>query len=795
MNKYFKKLELDKILELLAEQTISDACREKALKIKPSFDEAEIRTELQKTDDAFRLSAKFGTPRFRKIKDISFSLRRCKSGSALSFRELLDVADILRETNMLCDWFGQCESMENSLSEYFRELYPIKQLEQRISESIISEEEMSDAASPELASIRKRIVRQGMNIREQLDKLTKSRSTQKFLQEAIVTMRDGRYVVPVRSEYKNEIAGLVHDTSATGQTFFIEPMSVVEANNEIRVLRSREQAEIERITRELSEQVGQNADSIANNFRVAEILELYFAKANLGAKMRGIAARIVPEPRVVLNQARHPLISQDTVVPISVEIGGKYESLIITGPNTGGKTVAIKTVGLLTLMTMCGLMIPAGDGSEIGVFDGIYVDIGDEQSIEQSLSTFSSHMVNVVKILSLADDRSLVLIDELGSGTDPVEGAALAVSILTDLRERHSKVCATTHYQEVKMFALQTDGVENASCEFDVNTLKPTYRLIVGVPGKSNAFAISQRLGMPEEVIARARELVSTENKRFEQVVDALEKSRQELEALKESVAVSERNARLTESELKQKLSELEQQKEKELESARQRAMSIVEETRFRSNQLLNELEELKKVKDKEALRQGLSSAKSRTNSALNKMQDDANPVVERRAEHYVLPRPLKAGDTVMLADTKREGVLMTVPNMSGTCYVQVGMMKIKTNQKNLRLVENKKKQPQPQKSVGGSVKKQVTSNMNRRGGMELDIRGMMTDEGVLEMERFIDGAQLSGISSVVIIHGKGTGALRAAVQQALKTNPAVKSYRQGAYGEGEAGVTVVELK
>ena len=585
MNKYYKKLELDKILELLAEQTSSDSCRDKALKLSPSFDEAEIRRELQKTNDAFTLSAKFGTPRFRRIKDISFSLRRCKSGSALSFRELLDVADILRETNMLCDWFGQCESMENSLSEYFRELYPIKDLEQRISESIISEEEMSDAASPELASIRKRIVRQGMNIREQLDKLIKSRSTQKFLQEAIVTMRDGRYVVPVRSEYKNEVSGLVHDTSATGQTFFIEPMSVVEANNEIRVLKSREQAEIERITQELSARVGENADSIANNFRVAQILELYFAKANLGAKMRGVAANIVSEPRISLHQARHPLIDQNSVVPITVELGGAYSSLMITGPNTGGKTVAIKTIGLLTLMTMCGLMIPAGDGSEVGIFGGIYVDIGDEQSIEQSLSTFSSHMVNVVKILSLADDRSLVLIDELGSGTDPVEGAALAVSILSTLREQGAKVAATTHYQEVKMYALQTEGVENASCEFDVNTLKPTYRLIVGVPGKSNAFAISQRLGMPDYVIDRAKELVSTENKRFEQVVDALEKSRQELEALKESAAISERNAKMTESELKQKLSDLEQQKEKELESARQRAMSIVEETRFRSNQ------------------------------------------------------------------------------------------------------------------------------------------------------------------------------------------------------------------
>lgn len=792
MNKYYKKLELDKILELLAEQTYSDACREQALKLRPEFDGAKMRAELKKTDDAFKLSSKFGTPRFRKIKDITGSLKRCKSGSALSFRELLDVAEILRETGVLCDWYSQCSNIENTLDEYFAELYPIKSLEQRISDSIISEEEMSDGASAELSSIRKRIVRQGLNIREQLDKLIKNKNTQKYLQESIVTMRDGRYVVPVRSEYKNEVPGLVHDTSATGQTFFIEPMSVVEANNEIRVLKSREQAEVERITRELSAQVGENADAILNNFRVAEILELYFAKANLGAKMKGVAAQISDEPKAVLHNARHPLINPDTVVPVSVEIGEGYDCLIITGPNTGGKTVAIKTVGLLTLMTMCGLMIPAADGSVIGEFGSIYVDIGDEQSIEQSLSTFSSHMTNVIKILDKADERSLVLIDELGSGTDPVEGAALAVSILTQLKQYSAKVVATTHYQEVKIFALETDGVENACCEFDVNTLKPTYRVVVGVPGKSNAFAISSKLGMPDFVIERAQSLVSSENKRFEQVVDALEKSRQELEELKESVAVSERNARLTESELKQKLSDLEAQKEKELENARQRAMSIIEETRMRSNILLNELDELKKIKDKEEFRQKYSAAKGRVGGTLNKMYDEANPVTERKSEDYILPRPLKAGDSVMLADTKKEGTLLTVPNMSGVCYVQVGMMKIKTNQKNLRLIDNKKKQSAP---TGGKVKKQVTSNMERKGSMELDIRGMMTEEGVMETERFIDGAMLSGLKTITVIHGKGTGALRAAIHQSLKRNPSVKSYRLGVYGEGEAGVTVVELK
>ena len=790
MNKYYKKLELDKILELLANETVSDYCREKALKIAPARDFDTIKQELQKTDDAFTLSAKFGTPNFRKIPEISASLKRAETGSSLSFRELLDTAKVLRETAVLCDWYSQCENMENSLAEYFRGLTPIKSLEKRISESIVSEEEMSDAASPELASIRKRITRQGLQIREQLDGMLKNKTTRGFLQDAVVTMRDGRYVVPVKSEHKSDVPGLVHDTSATGQTFFIEPMSVVEANNEIRILKAREQAEIERITRELSAAVGENAAAISENFRLSQILELYFAKANLGAKMKAITPRLSEEPKVVLKNAKHPLLDRDTAVPISVEIGENYGCLIITGPNTGGKTVAIKTVGLLTLMTMCGLMIPAGDGSVVGYFDRIFVDIGDEQSIEQSLSTFSSHITNVIGILNNAGERSLALIDELGSGTDPVEGAALAVSILTSLKNVGAKVLATTHYQEVKLFALETDGVENASCEFDVETLKPTYRLIVGVPGKSNAFAISQKLGMPSRIISRAEELVSSENRRFEQVIDQLESARKELEQLKESAAISERNAKMTESELKQKLSALEQEKEKELENARRRAVSIIEQTRAQSDILLNQLEELKKEKDKEALRKGISDAKSRTNSTLNRMFDEANPVVERKVEDYIPPRPFKQGDTVRLADTSREGVLLTVPNMNGVCFVQTGSVKVKTTAKNLRLVEKK-----VEKKPAGSVKKRVSSNMTRRGGMELDIRGKMGDEGVLEMERFIDSAIMSGLSQIVIIHGKGTGALRAAVQQALKRNPAVKSFRAGEYGEGEAGVTVVELK
>lgn len=793
MNKYYKKLELDKILEQLADQTVSESCHEKALKLQPLTDYDKITEELKKTDDAFTLSAKFGTPTFRKIKDISGSLKRAQTGSMLSFRELLDTAAVLRQTAALCDWYTQCENMENGLAEYFRGLFPVKALERRITESIISEEEMSDAASAELASIRRRIARAGQNIRDRLDGMIKNKNTRSYLQDAIVTMRDGRYVVPVRSEHKSDVPGLVHDTSATGQTFFIEPMEVVEANNEIRILKVREQAEIERITRELSAQIGENAPAIAENFRLSEILELYFAKANLGAKMKAITPKIVNAPKVILNNARHPLLDRDTAVPISVKIGEEYSCLIITGPNTGGKTVALKTTGLLTLMAHCGLMIPAADGSVIGCFDRVYVDIGDEQSIEQSLSTFSSHMVNIIKIIDCAYSDSLVLIDELGSGTDPVEGAALAVSILTNLKNSGAKVLATTHYQEVKMFALETDGVENASCEFDVETLKPTYRLIVGVPGKSNAFAITKRLGMPEKIISYAEELVSSENRRFERVIEQLENSRKELEQLRESVAVSERNAKLTESELKQKLTELEAAKEKELENARQRATSIIAQTREQSNKLLNELEEMKKIKDKEALRKGISEAKSRIGNKLNKMHDDANPVVERKLENYVPPRPFKQGDTVRLSDTNREGTLLTLPNIQGQCFVQVGSMRVKTNSKNLRLVE--KKQSRESNKPSGSIKKHVTSNMTRRGGMELDIRGYLGDDGVLEMERFIDGAVMAGLTEVVIIHGKGTGALREAVHRALRMNPSVKSFRQGEYGEGEAGVTVVELK
>lgn len=795
MKRSYKKLELDKVLELLANQAWSDTCRDRLLMLEPSFSIDEIKEEIGKTDDAFVLSSKFGTPRFYKIKDVCASAKHAQSGALLSLRELMDIGLVLHEISGLCDWRSQCESLLNKLEYYFNLLTPNKPLEETISNSIISEEEISDDASPELSRIRKTINRRGMQIREQLDKIIKSQNNQKFLQEALITQRDGRYVVPVKVEHKNEISGLVHDTSASGATLFIEPMAVVEANNDIRVLKCEEQAEIERIVRDMSNRVGEFADLLIESYNAAIELEMRFAKSNLAAKMKATTPEICEDAVLELKKARHPLINSETVVPITITLGTNYTSLIVTGPNTGGKTVAIKTAGLLALMTMCGMLIPVTDGSKVGVFDDVLADIGDEQSIEQSLSTFSSHMTNIIRIMKRANEKTLVLIDELGSGTDPIEGAALAVSILTYLKNKGCRVIATTHYQEVKMFAIETDGVENACCEFDVNTLQPTYKLIVGVPGKSNAFAIAQRLGMRTDVIDSAKALVSDENKRFEKVVEELEKSRQELEKLKESIAIEERKTRDLTSQMEEQRAAMEKDKEHQLDIARQKAMSIVEEVRFNADLLMEDLEKLKKEKDKADFSQKVINARSQTKQAMNKMFKMADPVVERKKEKYKLPRELKLKDTVKLMDIGQTGTVVSLPDPSGNLFVQIGMIKTKTKLDNLQLVEETAAPAKSQKKKTSGVSKQLQSNMNRKSSMEIDIRGMMTDEGIMEVDKFIDNCILGGIKMITIIHGKGTGALRAAVHQYLKTNKAVKSYRLGVYGEGEAGVTVVELE
>lgn len=793
MKSEYRKLELDKILELLKEQAWSDIVKERAEQIVPDTELHKIKEELKKTDDAFVLSAKYGTPRFYNIKDVSFSVRRAQQGAALSLRELLDIGLVLREIDGLVSWYDSCGGGETSLHPYFSMLTSNKTLENTISNAILSEEELSDGASGELARIRKAIIRQGAKIKEQLDKLIKSQTNQKYLQEALVTQRDGRYVVPVKTEYKGQISGLVHDTSATGATLFIEPMGVVDANNEIRILKRDEQIEIERIIREMSADVAECGDALLRGIENAFILEMYFAKAGLGAKMKAITPALSEQPVLRINKARHPLIPQERVVPTTIILGETYTELIITGPNTGGKTVALKTAGLLTLMTMCGLMIPAADDSVVGVFSDILVDIGDEQSIEQSLSTFSAHMTNIIGIMKSANERSLILLDELGSGTDPVEGAALAVSVLSYFRDMDSRVMATTHYQEVKMFAIEQEGVENASCEFDISTLRPTYKLIIGVPGKSNAFAIVKRLGMSDDIIEDAKKLVGDESKRFERVIENLEKTRQELDALRETAQIEARNAKQLTEELKEKEENFEKQKEFELSKARSQAMSIVEQTRAGADKLMNELEEMKKEKDKSVFSAMVKTSRSKANSALNSMSDRANPVIEKKKSKYVLPRELRVGDTVRLMDIGNTGTVISLPDAGGNCVVQIGMMKTRTKTDNLELVLEQA--PPKKKQSGSNIKKSVQSNMTRKSSLEVDIRGMMTNEGIMEVDRFIDSCLLGGIETITIIHGKGTGALRAAVHQFLKHNKHVKSYRLGAYGEGEAGVTVAELK
>lgn len=794
MNKYFKTLELDKILEILSELASNDETKRMAMKIQPDTDLERVRYENLKTSQAFELSIQFGTPPFTNFKDICGVAARAKSGAIISLRDLLDIAAMLRQIKALVDWYSHCENIKTELDYLFSRLMPNDWLLEKLERSILSEEEIADAASPELAAIRRKINRAGIQLRETLDKMIKNQSVQKCLQENNVTIRDGRFVLPVKSEYRGQISGLVHDTSATGQTFFIEPMAIVEANNDIRILEGREQEEIDRIIRQLCAECGEYADILCENYKICTELNLYFAKANLAAKFNCSLPNITDDGKIHLKKARHPLLDKNKAVPIDISLGEEYKALIITGPNTGGKTVSLKTAGLLSAMTMCGLLIPVADGSSISIFDNILVDIGDSQSIEQNLSTFSSHTNKVIEILKIADENSLVLLDELGSGTDPVEGAALAVAIIKRLIASGAKLMVTTHYQELKVFAIDTENIENASCEFDINTLKPTYRLIVGSPGKSNAFAISESLGMPSDIISDARNSVDEANSRLEEVIGKLEASRIELERQKEDIVRLKREAAAEADTAKKLREELENSCDAELEKARIRAMSIIEATKAESNELLDELDKLRKEKDKKDFSENVSGMKSRTKQSFNKMYDTANPIHKHDSDDdYVLPRRLRRGDTVYIPELGRKGIISGEPDGSEFVFVQVGVMKTKMNVSKLRLEETQNNSPAKTKSVRKVGR--VGVKAERRGKMELDIRGCTCDEGVYQMDAFIDQAVMSNISTVTIIHGKGTGLLRKAVHSRLRSHPSVRTFRLGVFGEGEDGVTVVELK
>ncbi|HJB97896.1 MAG TPA: endonuclease MutS2 [Candidatus Acutalibacter pullicola] len=783
MDKHTKALELDKILEMVAGECSSADGAELARALTPVHTAGEVQWLLQETDAAFVAMAKYGAPSFYGMKNVTNPLRRAQAGGGLGLRELLDIGATLRTIRGLTQWWSKSESVRTALTGRFQVLAPNKYLEEKIFTCIVSEEEVADNASPQLAAIRRKIRAASQRVRDQLDKLVRSPAHQRHLQEGIVTQRGGRYVVPVKAEFRGEVPGLVHDTSASGATVFIEPMSVVEANNEIRVLRSDEQEEISRILLELSGEAGSFADSIIESYQYAVQLDLIFAKAQVAYKMKAVVPDVGEDGRVVLHSARHPLIAKEKVVPTEITLGDTFDTLIITGPNTGGKTVALKTIGLLTLMAMCGLMIPAGEGSRISVFQHILADIGDEQSIEQSLSTFSSHMVNIIQIFQVADSSSLILLDELGAGTDPVEGAALAESIIQELRSKGVRLACTTHYAELKAYAIQTPGVENGSCEFDVTTLRPTYRLLIGVPGKSNAFAITQRLGMDPSIVDRARKLVSEESNAFEQVVSRLEEDRRkmedELETLRESAAKAKENAQ----EAQRLKEEAESQAKKEIEQARQEAAQIVQKTRQRADALVNELEELRRQKNKQLS----AEQKARLRSGMRELESSADPVRKRRDDHYTLPRPLVVGDEVLLYDIDKSATVLELPK-DDTVLVQAGIIKTRVPLSNVRLVSKRQLKKQQGRSVTKSVSTPEIST-------SLDIRGQNVEEALMEVDAFLDRASRMHLPLVTIIHGKGTGVLRSAVQQHLRRCSQVKSFRLGVYGEGENGVTIAELK
>ncbi len=790
--KHISALELDKVLELLAGRATCSVSAERLRKLTPLTSYNAVTESIKKTADIHALSTKHGTPGLGGIADTTDMLHLAARGGRLSIGDLLAVTRLLKTIRTVKSWH-KTAATETAVDDLFEILYPAKNLEDILDKAIISETELADTASPELASIRKRIIRAQSSVREHLDKIIRSTGYSKILQEAIVTIRDGRFVVPVRTENKGEINGLVHGTSASGATVFIEPMAVVEENNRLRMLESEEQQEIDRILLELSGMVGEISVMLIESFDALVELDMVFAKSRLADTMRAAVPVVNNDGIIRLRKARHPLIDKDAVVPVDITLGETFDTLVITGPNTGGKTVSLKTLGLLTLMAACGLMLPVGDGSTVPVFENVLADIGDEQSIEQSLSTFSAHIKNLISILEHANERSLVLVDELGSGTDPIEGAALAVSIIETLRSQGAVIAATTHYAEIKMFALTTDGVENGSCEFDVETLSPTYRLLIGVPGRSNAFAISKRLGLRDTVIERAKDLVSTENLRFEDVIDRLEETRQQLE-LEQTAAMSNRQqAQYLKEQIENEKKRLQRVMDEELAKAREQAKTLVERTKSQTDLLLNELEALKKDKDKQEFSQRVGKTASGYKKRIEKLRDEADPVMPTKREDYKLPRKLKSGDTVMITDIGTEGVIISGPDNGGRYMVQAGIMKTKVSEKSLRLVENNTK-----KTTFNShrvVREKSSSKASAKATTELDIRGMTADEGIVELDRFIDRSVMMGLGTVTIIHGKGTGVLRTAVQARLKKHRNVRSQRPGVYGEGEAGVTVVELK
>ncbi len=787
--KTLSMLEFDKITAMLADCALTEGAREAALCLAPVSDEKKVMRRQQMTADARRLAETKGYPAFGGVRNISDAIGRAQRGACLQPKDLLEIAALLRVSRGLVDYIRADKPFETILDELFEAIYPNKHLEDRITRAIVSEEMVADEASTELAEIRRKIRTANNRIKETLQKFING-GYAGLLQENIVTMRNDRYVVPVKIEHKNEVKGLVHDTSASGATVFIEPVSVVEANNELKILKNREEREIEKILYSLSALCAENAESLTNNYSLINQIAFAFSCVSLAQRMHASEVRHSKEKKFSLKKAIHPLLESETAVPVDIYIGGEFDTLVITGPNTGGKTVTLKTVGLFALMYQSGLQLPASPNSSMCVFEEILADIGDEQSIEQSLSTFSAHMVNIVEILRQIGPRTLVLLDELGAGTDPIEGAALAVSILEEIRKKGALAAATTHYAELKAYAIETDGVTNASCEFDVETLRPTYKLIIGTPGKSNAFAISKRLGLPSEIVEHADSLISGESKRFERVIEKLEADRIAMErAREESERMRAEYAQFkAASEAEIEKARLEAEKEKE--RARAQANRMVQSARASSDYVLNELAALKKKKAEEISKEELEKARQSIRHEIRRSSGDVDPVEDLTDKNYKLPRPLKKGDAVLIMSIGQTGTVLSPADKNGMVRVQAGRIATRTEENNLKLLET------PDANTRKNKEKTAYRNtVVKEFSPELDIRGMYGDDACFLLDKYLDDAALAGIHTVRIIHGKGTGALKTAVWQYLRGDRRIESYRLGVFGEGDGGVTVLEIK
>ncbi len=789
--KSLRTLELPRVLQLLSGAAVSAEAKERALRVSPETEAEEVLRLLDQTDAARQMIGRRGAPSFSGVKPVGEALDRADRGGSLNTRELLRIADLLTAARRAKEYFNDDAAEKTAIDHLFLSLHGNRFLEDKIKRCVPDEDTIADAASPELADIRRHMRAAQAKSRQILQRIISSPSYAKVLQETIITQRDGRFVVPVKAEQKGNLPGLVHDISSSGATVFVEPMGVVQANNEYVELEAKERKEIERVLAELSAEAAAHREDIQWDYDTLVHLDLIFARGELSYKMDGVRPEIRRDGAIHLRKARHPLLDPKTAVPIDLELGEAFDTLVITGPNTGGKTVSLKTLGLLTLMTQCGLHIPAADRSAVAVYDRVLADIGDEQSIEQSLSTFSAHMTNIVGILKEADGKSLILFDELGAGTDPVEGAALAIAVIQHVRSAGAKIAATTHYAELKTFAMTTAGVENASCEFNVETLSPTYRLLIGIPGKSNAFAISRRLGLPEEVIEAAQTQMSGDSVRFEDVLTQLEAKRQ---ALEKRDAESDRLFRQREEDAR-KAREFREQMERAKENARSRgeaeAKRILRDAKAAADQTFNELAELRRRQAAADSAQNINDAQAAIRAGLHQAEDRLRLEKDRPEPIPKPSRPIQKGDLVEFPGVRQPAEVISV-GKDGTLQLKAGVLKMKAKAEEVRLIEDDERAARKPKTP---VHSSGTRPLRTAASRELDIRGMETLEAESVVEGFLSAAVMGKLETVTIIHGKGTGALRKAVHDILRRSKAVKSFRLGVYGEGESGVTVVTMK